>query len=67
MPTEEGLQDRTLILGHKKAPGIFVEIDPATGRVLSPIVILREMAATVAENSGNAELAKQLRSMGETE
>ena len=63
MPTEEGLQPRTLILGHRKAPGIFVEIDPDTGRVLTPVVVLREMAARIAEAGGNAELGQQLRSM----
>jgi hypothetical protein len=61
--TKEGLQQRNLILGHRKAPGLYVEVDPNTGRVLTSTVVLQEMAARIAEAGGRPELAEDLRKL----
>lgn len=62
MSDEKDLQTRNLLLGHEKAPGIIVEVDPGTGQVITPMSILREMAATVAENTGHSDVAAEIRS-----
>jgi len=56
--TNETKQSRNKLLGHKKAPGVFVEVAP-DGMIVSPIEVLVVMAELVAKNTGSPRSPKR--------
>lgn len=60
MAQDKQLQTRLSLIGHEKAPGVFLEVD-ADGHIVSPPDVAVLMAELIATNTGHPELAAEIR------